>query len=337
MATIYELDNEQEYEAEVSQCVGVTGYHHWFFLSALAEAFKLQFRAFAVDSGGERLGVVPLLFQRRGIVSSANLHPIGCIGPVIRGDALRAGRVGELLRGVEPVLWRHRVVAVRWAFSPGLNVSTEHLATSGYEVSEWENYAVSSTKSVDDCLKSMSTGRRQSIRQTEARGVFVEDSSAEEIIRWFPEQISRMYERQDLLPLYRLAEIRALAEGFATHPRMLWRTAKTADGNVLGMTGSVIGDDRLWGWQMVGPPVRGISAQTLLHWDSIKWALARELTYDLGGVPNEGIRVVKVSLGAEAETAVGAVRFRPRAAYKAGTALYDWGMNRLVKRQNGRA
>jgi len=36
-------------------------YHHWFFLSALADALGYEFRAFAVDSGGERLGVVPLL------------------------------------------------------------------------------------------------------------------------------------------------------------------------------------------------------------------------------------------------------------------------------------
>jgi hypothetical protein len=30
MATILEVDDEQAYEAEVSQCVGTTGYHHWF-------------------------------------------------------------------------------------------------------------------------------------------------------------------------------------------------------------------------------------------------------------------------------------------------------------------
>jgi hypothetical protein len=60
MTTVYELDGEQAYEAEVSQCVGVTGYHHWFFLSALAGALNYEFRAFAVDSAGERLGVVPL-------------------------------------------------------------------------------------------------------------------------------------------------------------------------------------------------------------------------------------------------------------------------------------
>src|ERR1700743_1438080 len=103
MATLYELDDEQAYEAEISQCVGVTGYHHWFFLAALADAMNLEFKAIAVDADGERLGVVPLFFQRRGPVSMANFTPIGAVGPVVRGEALRAGRIGELLTGVKPI------------------------------------------------------------------------------------------------------------------------------------------------------------------------------------------------------------------------------------------
>ena len=94
--TICEL-NEQIYEAELSQCVGVTGYHHWFFLEALADAFNYEFRAFAVDSGGERLGVAPLVFRRLGPVSMVNFTPVCPFGPVLRGEALRAGRMTELL------------------------------------------------------------------------------------------------------------------------------------------------------------------------------------------------------------------------------------------------
>ena len=171
------LSDEQAYEAEVSQCVGTTGYHHWFFLSALADALNYEFRAFAVDSGGERLGIVPLLFRRSGPISTGNFLPVGCIGPVIRGDALRAGRIGELLRGVEPMLRSHRTVAARWAFSPGLHLSPDDLAIPKYEAFEWENFVMPAAKSVDDIWKSMSTGRRQSVRQTEKRGVTVADST----------------------------------------------------------------------------------------------------------------------------------------------------------------
>jgi CelD/BcsL family acetyltransferase involved in cellulose biosynthesis len=329
MATVYELDDEQAYEAEVSQCVGVTGYHHWFFLTALAEALNCEFRAFAVDSGGERLGVLPMLFRRRGPVSTANFIPVGCVGPVIRGEALRAGRADELLRGAAPVLRRHRTVAARWAFSPGLKVSAQDLANSGFEVSDWENYVIPGTMSVDDLLKSMSRSRRQSInrhlRRGEDRGVSVSPASAEEITQCLPEQISAVYERQGRAPLYSLAEVQSLTQRLAAHPRMLWRTVKDADGNVVGMAGCVIGDERLWGWLITGTPVNGVSVQLLCYWDLIKWSLARGLALDLGGAPNDGIRELKMSLGAELETAVRVLQFRPRAAYKTAAALRNWG------------
>ena len=331
---IYELGNEQAYEAEISQCVGATGYHQWFFLSAIAEALNLQFCAFRVEFEGQRLGVVPMLFRRRGPISTVNILPIGCIGPLIRGEALRAGLIRELLAGVGPVLRDNRTIATRWAFSPGLNVSSEHLAMPGFEVSQWENYVIPATKSVDDCVKSMSRQRRQSIRQSEGRGLSVEESSSEEITRWLPEHVATAYGRHGEEPLYKPAEVRLLAERLATHPRMRWRTAKAADGSVLGMTAGVIGNDRLWGWLMVGPPVPGISAQTLCYWDSIKWSISQGLAYDLGGIPNEGIRKLKISLGADPEAAVVARRVRPRAAYNAYIALYR-SMNRIARRRNG--
>jgi hypothetical protein len=337
MSKVYELDNEQDYEAEASRCVGMTGYHHWFFLDAMAEALNLEFRAFAVDSNGERLGIVPLLFRRRGPVSTVNILPVGCIGPLIRGEALRAGLVRELVRGVEPILRNHRTVATRWAFPPGVNVSMDHLAMPGFDVFEEENYVIPGTKSIDDCLKSMSRVRRQSIRQTEGHGVSVEESTIEEISKWLPEQITTVYERQGLEPLYKMDEVQSLTGRLAVNPHMLWRTVKGPDDNVLGMTGCVIGDDRLWGWLMVGPSAPGISPQTLCYWDLIKWSLSRGLAYDLGGVPNEGIRKFKVSLGADAETVAAVRRIRPKTAYKVGTALYSWGTSRLAKWRIGRA
>jgi hypothetical protein len=333
MLAIYELDNEQAYEAEVSQCVGVTGYHQWFFLRAISDALNLEFRAFVVDFDGGRLGVVPLLFRRRGPTSTVNILPIGCIGPLIRGEALRAGLVRELLTGVEPVLRNHRTIATRWAFAPGLKVSSEYLAMPGFEVSQWENYVVPEYKSVDDCLKTMSRNRRQSIRRNERRGISVQQSSTEEITRWLPEQVASVYQRQGQEPLYQLSEIRSLTERLATNPRMLWRSAKAPDGSVLGMTGCVIGDDRLWGWLMIGPRIPGMSAQTLCYWDAIEWSRSRGLACDLGGVPNEGIRDLKISLGADRETAVAALRIRPRVAYKAGIGLLRC-MDRLANRWN---
>jgi Acetyltransferase (GNAT) domain len=325
VATIFELKDEQAYEAEISQCVGVSGYHHWFFLSALADALNFEFRAFAVDSGGERIGAAPLLFRRTGPVSMVNFLPVGGIGPVIRGEALRAGRMGELLRGLEPVLRRQRTVAARWAFSPALRLSPGDLAVPKHDAFEWENFFMPAAKSVDDVWKSMSTGRRQSVRQTEKRGVVVTDSLPEEITEWFPAQMTALYEREGRIPAYNLPVVQTLAQRLAGNPRMLWRTAKGEDGTIYGMTASIVGDDRLWGWQIAGPSVRSMSPHTLLHWDSIKWSRERELAYDMGGVPSDGVRVIKHSLGGEPETALGVFRFRPSAVYKAAAALRNWG------------
>jgi hypothetical protein len=329
MATLYALGNERDYEAELGQCVGVTGYHHWFFLSALAAGHDYEFQAFAVESAGERLGVLPLLFRRRGPVSTANFAPVGCIGPVLRGEALRAGRLGELLHGAEPVLRRHRTVAARWGFAPGLTVNVEELASGGLEVLPWDNYVIQGTKSVDDLLKSMSRSRRQSVnrhvRRGQERGVTVGEASAEEITRYLPQQVAAVYERQGRPPLYNLAEVRTLAGRLASHPRMLWRVAKGPEGEVAGLAGAVIGDGRLWGWLISGTPVHQVSVQLLCYWDLINWSLARGLTLDMGGAPSEGIHELRISLGAEVETAVRALRFRPRVAYQAAAALRNWG------------
>ncbi|HEX9040375.1 MAG TPA: GNAT family N-acetyltransferase [Trebonia sp.] len=320
---ICELDDEQAYEAELSQCVGVTGYQHWFFQQALAGALNYKFHAFAVDSGGERLGFAPLLFRRLGPVTTVNFSPVPA-GPVLRGEALRAGRMTELLRELRPVLRRHLTVAARWDLHPDLKVKPEDLTATGRRAGTWENYILPATKSLDDCWKAMSSGRRQSIRQTEARGIVVRDSTPEEITQWFPEQMTALYEQHGGVPLYSGAAVRSMVQRLASQPRMLWRTAHGEDGTLYGMTASIVGDERLWGWQIVGPRVRSMSPHTLLHWDSIKWAGARGLTYNMGSVPNEGIAVIKRSLGGEAEAVVGVFEVHPAVSYKALARLHKW-------------
>jgi hypothetical protein len=325
MTTLSELTDEEAYEAAVSQCVGVSGYQHWFFLRALAEALELDFRAYAVDAGSERLGVVPLLLKRSGPVSLVNFLPVGGAGPMPTGEALRSGRVGELLRGIDPVLLRNRAVAARWSFAPGLAVKPEDLEIPKFQTFDWENFVLPAERSKDDVWKKMSTGRRQSVRQTEKKGVTVSDSLPSEIAEWFPAQMAATYARDDSVRAYTPSVIASLTSSLAAHPRMLWRTAKGADGTIYGMTASIIGADRLWGWQIVGPPVKSMSPHTLLHWDSITWSRERELAYDMGGVPSEGVRVIKHSLAGEAETVYGSFRFRPSAAYRAATRLREWG------------
>jgi hypothetical protein len=333
---LHELDDEQAYEGEIRHCVGVTGYHHWFFLRAMSDALGLKFRAFAVESGGEPLGVVPLLLRQRGPVSTVNFLPIGCIGPMLRGDALRAGRARELLGAVQPVLRGKRAVVTRWAFSPGLNLGVEQLTMPGFKVAVEENYSIPATMSVDDCWKSMSQLRRRSIRKCDARGIYATQSSAEEITRWLPDQIREVYSRQGTLAAYKQSEARAITAALAADPRLLWRTVKDSDGEVLGMSGCIVSDDRVDNWLMAGPHVPGISMHTVAYWDLINWALTRGLTLDTGGAPTAGVRQFKTSIGAELETVATVVRIRPETIYRAGRAIYNWSagcLGRLQQRQ----
>ena len=325
---IHELDGEQSYEREIAQCVGVTGYHHWFFLNALAEAHKASFRAYLVESRGVTLGVIPLLIRRRGPVSVVNNVPVVCTGPLLRGDAFRAGRVREVVAAAAPVLRRHRAVKTIWSFSPGLIRTSDQIAMPGFDVVETDNYVIPATRSADDCWKSMSQLRRRNIRACTSQSVFVEESSPEEITRWLPEQVSKGYMHQGAPASYTRSEAQSLTETLAGHPRMLWRSVKSADGSVLAISANIIGDERLENWLMVGPLLPKLSPHSMAYWDLINWALPKGLKIDFGGAPSEGVRKFKVSVGCEHETGYSHVKVRCKTIYEAARALHDWSVNR---------
>jgi len=307
-----ELTQERGYEAELAECAGVTGYHRWFFLTAFAAALGLRMRAFAVDSDTGPLGVVPLLFRRRGPVSTVNYLPVSQIGPVLRGQALRSGRADEMLRAVEPVLRAERTVVTRWALRQGLDASACSLAARGFTVSRQESFVVPGTMSVADYLKRLAPKQRAAVRRGGLRGLTVGAATRDEITHWFPGQLSAGQGRGGA-PEYGLAAARILAERLADHPRMRWRSVRAADGRTLAMNASIVDTDRLWGWLLVGEPVPGPSPHVAAYWDAVQWSLGRGLACDFGGVPSSGIRDFKVAMGGEAELGTVAERVRPRA------------------------
>jgi CelD/BcsL family acetyltransferase involved in cellulose biosynthesis len=332
-----ELFDEQSYEAELADCVGVTGYHRWFFLSALAEALGLRLRAFAVSAqaGGGRLGVVPLLLRRRGPVSTVNYLPVPHIGPVLTGDALRTGRLAEVLGALEPVLLRERAVVTMWSFAPGVAVRQADLAPAGFEVSRQANYLVPATTSVEDYLKGLAPKQRAAIRRGDARGLRAERSSLDEITRWFPERVSGPFHRQGVTPDYSLAAARALAARLAADPRMLWRTVSDGE-RVRAVNACIVDGDRLWGWLLAGERVPGPSPHVAAYWDAITWSRSRSLGCDFGGAPTSGIRDFKIAMGGEPESCSVAERVRPR-AYRTARALHARLASRLANRRVDRA
>jgi GNAT acetyltransferase-like protein len=334
-----ELSDEQAYEAELAHCVGVTGFHRWFFVSALAEALGLRLRAFAVSAGGNggggRLGVVPLLLRRRGPVSTVNYLPVPHIGPVVTGDALRAGRLPEVLRAMEPVLLRERAVVTKWSFAPGVAVPEADLRAGGFEVSRPANYLVPGSTSVEDYLKGLAPKQRAAIRRGDARGLRAGPSSLDEITRWFPGRVSAPYQRQGVAPDYRPAQARALAARLAADPRMLWRSVRD-DERVLAVNACIVDGDRLWGWMLVGDRVPGPSPHVAAYWDAITWSRDRGLGCDFGGAPTSGIGDFKIAMGGELETSSVAERVRPR-TYRAARALHARLATRRASRTAARA
>jgi CelD/BcsL family acetyltransferase involved in cellulose biosynthesis len=326
-----ELSDEQAYEEELAYCVGVTGYHRWFFLSALAEALGLRLRAFAVSArGGGRLGVVPLLLRRRGPVSTVNYLPVPHVGPVLTGAGLRAARLPEVLRAVEPVLLRERAVVTKWSFAPGVAVREADLTARGFEFSRPANYLVRGTTSVEDYLKGLAPKQRAAIRRGDARGLRSGPSSLDEITRWFPERVNGPYQRQGVAPDYSRAAARALAARLAADPRMLWRSVRDGQ-RVLAVNACIVDGDRLWGWMLAGDRVPGPSPHVAAYWDAITWSRDRGLSCDFGGAPTSGIADFKIAMGGELETCLVAERVRPR-AYRAARALHA----RLASRAAGR-
>lgn len=317
---LHEFADEQEYEADLAECVGVTGYHHWFFLATLADALGLRLRAFAVEERGERLGVVPLLFRRRGPISMVNYLPVPHVGPVMRVQALRVGQLSRMLRAVEPILTRERVIVTKWAFAPGMDVPAGQLAASGFEVTRKENFVVPATISTGEYLKALPEVKRAAIRRAERRGMRTTPSTWSEITQWFPDRVAEPYVRQGIAPDYNLMAARSLAARLAHHPQMLWRTVRN-DERVLAVNAAIVDTDRLWGWILVGDRLPGASPHVAAYWDAIQWSISHGLACDMGGAPTSGIGKFKVEMGGQLELCVTAERTRLR-VYKLAQAWH---------------
>jgi hypothetical protein len=311
---LHELAQEQAYEAELAECVGVTGFHRWFFLDALADALGLRLRAFAVTEQDRCLGVVPLLLRSRGPVCTVNYLPVPHVGPVLRAEALRGGELPRLLRAVEPILTRERAMVTKWAFAPGVDVPTGELTARGFEVAHRRNFVVPATLSPDDYLKALPDQKVINIKRGERRGLFTLPSTHEEITQWFPEKVAEPYLRQGIAPDYSLAAARSMAAGLAGDPRMQWRTVRNEE-RVLAVSAAILDTERLWGWLIVGDRMPGASPHVTAYWEAIRWSLSHGLAFDMGGEPTSGIGDFKIEMGGQAELSVTAERTRLR-AYK---------------------
>lgn len=316
------LDNEDDYEAVIGKCSGITGYHRWFFLAAFAKVKGLRLEAFAVETRGETIGAFPVLLRSRGLISMANDVHVPNIGPV----ALEQERLPDVLRAADNYLRNRRAVVAKWCFAPGLDVPPEYLTRFDFRTSYEENFMVPADRSPAEQLAAMNRNLRREIRSAESRGWYVQAADNAAVADWFADHIGNAYQRKGETPEYTREMALRLIEILGCHPRMLWRSVHDGAGQLIALTASIIDNERLWCWLLVGDHNRRPSPHALAYWDFIQWSLSCGLACDFSGAPNEGIRNFKLrGLGSVVEHSLKAERMSP-AAYRALRNLH--GMSR---------
>jgi len=295
-ATLHELKDE-DYEAEIAKCTGVTGFHRWFFLNALSESNGFRMRTFAVEKDGATIGVLPIVLQRRGPVSVSNYLPVPHVGPLLRDEMY----LTDVLAAAEPYLRRQLTADQKWAFGPGVPAAAEPLAGLGYQVRVDENFFVPAGRSPADHLAAMNGQRRRDIKVGQSRGVTAEPADIQEIREWFAEQVVGTYERQGIAPIYSRDACRLLVDLLGADSRMLWRSVRDNSGQLIAVTAGIIDVDRLWVWMLAGNRGTHPSPHLMAYWDVIEWSLSRNLSCDIGGSPNPGIRTFKLRMGVTSE------------------------------------
>jgi CelD/BcsL family acetyltransferase involved in cellulose biosynthesis len=254
-------------------------------------------RTFAVEKGGATIGVLPIVLERRGPASVSNYLPVPHVGPLLRDEM----HLTDVLAAAEPYLRRQLTVAKMWAFGPGAPVATDQLARLGYHVRVDESFVVAAGRSPADHLAAMSRQRRRDIRLEQERGVTAGPADTREIREWFAERVAATYERQGVAPLYSRDACRMLVDLLGSDSRMLWRSVRDGDGQLIAVKVGIIDVDRLWAWQIAGDDRARPSPHLMAYWDDIEWSLSRNLSCDFGGSPNPGIRAFKLRMGVTSE------------------------------------
>jgi hypothetical protein len=316
-ATLHELHTEDEYEAELAKCAGVTGYHRWFFLKAISESIDVRMRMFAVKKGGETIGVLPILLRRRGPISTANYLPVPRVGPLLRD----AEAYPDVLAAAEPFLLRQLTAATKWAFAPDSPATPGPLSALGFQVHPIDNFVVPAGRSTTEQLAAMSRTLRKELRHCQSAGMKAGQADIHEIKDWFADHVAAPYNRQGLIPAYSRESALRLAEVLGTDPRMLWRSVYDDRGQLMAVIASIIDPGRLYAWIIVGDRSNPPSPHVFAISDTIEWALNHGLACDLSGAPNDGIRKYKLRLGAVPEPCLNSERVRP-AAYRKLRSLH---------------
>ncbi len=269
----------------------VTPFHSYGWLDLAARMTRTRFTALIARVDGADVGVVPWLSRTRGPVVTVNWLPFPYVGPLIAAEHLSG-----VLRVLRRLVRRRRAVVSQFGFSPLAAVRRDDLEGHGFSVAQDGTYVVDTSQDVARRWAGLEGRARTKVRRAERGGVVLAAAA-------HPEEVLARVVREAF-------SARGSSSGYTGDfpPRasdlarrgllVRWAVARHGGEEVgalvtlgLGTAGQV--------WQGgVLPQYRSTHANTLLYWDSIRWASENGLhTLDLVGLPDEGIERFKSQFG----------------------------------------
>ncbi len=274
----------------------VTPFHSYGWLDLAARMTRTRFTALIACVDGADVGVVPWLSRTRGPVMTVNWLPFPYVGPLIPPEHLSG-----VLRALRMLARRRRAVVAQFGFSPLAAVGRDDLEGHGFAVAQDGTYVVDTSQDVSRLWAGLEGRARTKVRRAERAGVVL--ATADDPGEILARVVREAFSARGMSSGY-TGDFPPRASDLARCGlRVRWAVARRGDDDVgalvtlgLGTAGQV--------WQGgVLPQHRSTHANTLLHWDSIRWASENGLhTLDLVGLPDEGIERFKSQFGGVRQT-----------------------------------
>jgi hypothetical protein len=146
-------------------------------------------------------------------------------------------------------------------------------------------FEIDLTRSEDEIFKGMESACRRCIRQSEKRGVTIEQAHGEGFADEFYPQIRDVFLRQGLVPTYSLDRVKALIRHLEPHGQILLLRARDAEGRCIatGLYPAFNDTALFWGGASLKEHQHNRPNEAL-HWHAMRYWRERGVArYDLGG------------------------------------------------------
>lgn len=190
----------------------------------------------------------------------------------------------EVLRALARFVFREQHCAYLEVSDPVSDIASAEQAN--YSINTIEGYVSDLTLSELELFGRMAPACRRCIRKAEREGVVVEMAEPEGFAAEFYSQLTEVFLRQDLTPVYSQARVQALIDQVYSSGMLLLLRAKAPDGQSIA-TGIFPGFGRysiFWANASV-QNMRHLRPNQALHWYAMRYWKARGvLHHDWGGV-----------------------------------------------------